>query len=54
MCVIKDICSNRIVGYSIDTRMRASLAVNALAVTSPGAVKWRVASCTATGSQFRS
>lgn len=49
MCVIKDICSNRIVGYSIDSRMKASLAVNARAVTSPGAVKWRVASCPATG-----
>jgi putative transposase len=30
LCAIKDACSNRIVGYSIDVRMRASLAVAAL------------------------
>lgn len=30
MCAIKDVCSNRIVGYSIDGRMKASLAVRAL------------------------
>lgn len=30
LCAIKDVCSNRIVGYSIDSRMKASLAVNAL------------------------
>jgi len=29
-CVIKDVFSNRIVGYSIDARMKASLAVDAL------------------------
>jgi transposase InsO family protein len=30
VCAIKDACSNRIVGYSIDSRMTAQLAVNAL------------------------
>jgi transposase InsO family protein len=30
MCAIKDVFSNRIVGYSIDSRMTASLAVSAL------------------------
>ena len=30
LCAIKDCYSNRIVGYSIDSRMEASLAVNAL------------------------
>ncbi|MEF2978052.1 IS3 family transposase [Subtercola sp. YIM 133946] len=30
LCAIKDVCSNRIVGYSIDSRMTASLAVSAL------------------------
>jgi putative transposase len=31
LCAIKDVCSNRIVGYSISDRMKASLAVDALA-----------------------
>jgi putative transposase len=30
LCAIKDACSGRIVGYSIDSRMKASLAVTAL------------------------
>ena len=30
LCAVKDACSNRIVGYSIDARMTSSLAVNAL------------------------
>lgn len=30
LCAVKDACSKRIVGYSIDARMKASLAVNAL------------------------
>jgi putative transposase len=30
LCAIKDVCSGRIVGYSIDARMKASLAVSAL------------------------
>lgn len=29
-CAIKDVYSNRIVGYSLDARMKASLAVSAL------------------------
>ncbi len=29
LCAIKDVCSNKIVGYSIDSRMTASLAVAA-------------------------
>ena len=29
-CPIKDVCSNRIVGYSIDERMTAKLATSAL------------------------
>lgn len=39
ICAIKDVCSNRIVGYSIDTRMKGSLARaamrNAIALRSP-------------------
>ncbi|MFY2786853.1 DDE-type integrase/transposase/recombinase, partial [Rhodococcus sp. MALMAid1271] len=30
LCAIKDLHSNKIVGYSIDSRMKASLAVSAL------------------------
>lgn len=30
MCAFKDVCSRRIVGYAIDSRMKASLAVRAL------------------------
>lgn len=30
VCALKDVCSNRIVGYAIDRRMKASLAVRAL------------------------
>ncbi|MFC5338896.1 IS3 family transposase [Leucobacter denitrificans] len=30
LCAIKDVCSNKIVGYAIDKRMKASLAVRAL------------------------
>lgn len=30
ICAVKDVCSNRIVGYSIDERMTAQLAVSAL------------------------
>ncbi len=40
LCAIKDVYSNRIVGYSIDSRMKASLAVaalrNAIALRRPG------------------
>jgi putative transposase len=30
LCAVKDVHSNRIVGYSIDSRMKSSLVVNAL------------------------
>ncbi len=55
MCAIKDLCSNRIVGYSIADRMEARLAVTALhnAVARRG----QVAGCIVhsdRGSQFRS
>ncbi len=30
LCAVKDVCSKRIVGYSIDSRMTSDLAVNAL------------------------
>jgi putative transposase len=30
ICAITDVCSNRVVGYSIDSRMTAELAVAAL------------------------
>jgi putative transposase len=55
LCAIKDVWSNRIVGYSIDSRMKSRLAVNALqhAVQRRG----RVPGCivhTDRGSQFRS
>ena len=54
LCAIKDVYSNRIVGYSIDSRMKASLAVNALtnAVALHGAEGTIVHSDR--GSQFRS
>jgi putative transposase len=55
LCAIKDLFSNRIVGYSIDSRMRSSLAVDALR----GAVARRdhpagVVVHSDRGSQFRS
>jgi transposase InsO family protein len=30
LCAVKDVFSNRIVGYSIDSRMKSRIAVNAL------------------------
>jgi putative transposase len=54
LCAIKDLWSNRIVGYSIDARMQASLAVNAL--ESAVARRGDVAGCilhSDRGSQFR-
>jgi len=30
LCAVKDACTNRIVGYSIDSRMTSQLAVDAL------------------------
>jgi putative transposase len=54
LCAIKDVCSNRIVGYSMDSRMTASLAVsalrNAIALRSPDATIVH----SDRGSQFRS
>jgi len=54
LCAIKDLYSNRIVGYSLDARMKASLAVsalhNAIATRSPVATIVH----SDRGSQFRS
>jgi len=54
LCAIKDACSNRIVGYSMDARMTSDLAINALrnALDRRGAVDTIVHSDR--GSQFRS
>lgn len=55
VCAIKDACSNRIVGYSIDERMKARLAV--AAINNSVARRSDVAGCifhTDRGSQFRS
>ena len=55
LCAMKDLYSNRIVGYSIDSRMQARLAVNAL--ESAVARRGEVAGCilhSDRGSQFRS
>ena len=55
LCAIKDVFSNRIVGYSIDSRMKSRLAATALA--SAVARRGEVAGCilhTDRGSQFRS
>src|SRR3954449_3133682 len=59
LCAIKDVYSNRIVGYSIDSRMKSRLAVAALesAVARRRAEGPEVAGCvlhTDRGSQFRS
>ena len=54
LCAIKDVYSNRIVGYSIDSRMKASLAVTAL--RSAVARRGMVTGCVVhsdRGSQFR-
>jgi len=55
LCAIKDVYSNRIVGYSMDSRMKSRIAVNAL--NSAVARRGNVAGCilhTDRGSQFRS
>ncbi|HET6295250.1 MAG TPA: IS3 family transposase [Kribbella sp.] len=55
LCAIKDVFSNRIVGYSIDSRMKSRLATTAL--SSAVARRGEVAGCilhTDRGSQFRS
>ncbi|SKU47054.1 transposase subunit [Mycobacteroides abscessus subsp. abscessus] len=55
LCAIKDVFSNRIVGYSISNRMKASLAVTALnnAVARRGQVRGCIVHSDR-GSQFRS
>ncbi len=55
LCAIKDVFSNRIVGYSIDSRMKSRLATQAL--NSAVARRGEVAGCVVhsdRGSQFRS
>jgi putative transposase len=55
LCAVKDVYSGRIVGYSIDARMKSSLAVRAL--ESAVARRGQVAGCMVhsdRGSQFRS
>ncbi|WP_148310674.1 IS3 family transposase [Nocardia brasiliensis] len=55
ICAVKDVYSNRIVGYSIDSRMKSALAVRAL--NNAAARRGDVAGCilhTDRGSQFRS
>lgn len=55
LCAIKDVYSNRIVGYSIDSRMKSRLAVQAL--ENAVAMRGDVAGCIVhsdRGSQFRS
>ena len=55
LCAVKDVFSNKIVGYSIDSRMKSSLAVNAL--DNAVAMRGDVAGCVVhsdRGSQFRS
>ena len=55
VCAVKDVFSNRIVGYSIDSRMKSKLAVNAL--ENAVARRGDVAGCVVhsdRGSQFRS
>ena len=55
LCAIKDVYSNRIVGYSIDSRMKSRIAVNA--VDSAVARRGDVAGCIVhsdRGSRFRS
>ncbi len=55
LCAVKDVCSGRLVGYSIDARMKSSPAVRAL--ESAVARRGQVAGCIVhsdRGSQFRS
>jgi putative transposase len=55
LCAVKDVFANKIVGYSIDSRMKSSLAVRAL--ENAVAMRGDVASCIVhsdRGSQFRS
>ncbi|WP_334139472.1 IS3 family transposase [Corynebacterium variabile] len=55
LCAVKDVCSGRIVGYSIDSRMKSRLAVQA--IDNAVARRGDVAGCVVhsdRGSQFRS
>ena len=55
LCAIKDVFANKIVGYSIDSRMKSSLAVRAL--ENAVAMRGDIAGCVVhsdRGSQFRS
>ena len=59
LCAVKDVCGNRIVGYSIDSRMKSRIAVAAInnAVAMRQSVGQDVAGCVVhsdRGSQFRS
>ncbi len=54
LCAIKDVFSNRIVGWSIAEHMRASLAVNALRSAIMGRSPERTVLHSDRGSQFRS
>lgn len=54
LCAIKDVCSKRIVGYSIDSRMKASLAVDALRMAVQRRSPSRTEVHSDRGSQFRS
>jgi transposase InsO family protein len=55
LCAVKDVFGNKIVGYSIDSRMKSGLAVNAL--NNAAQMRGDVAGCVVhsdRGSQFRS
>ena len=54
LCAIKDACSNRIVGYSIDDRMKATLAVAALRSATVSRTPVGTVVHSDRGSQFRS
>ena len=54
VCAIKDVWSNRIVGYSIDDRMKASLAVSALRNATASRAAVGTVMHSDRGSQFRS
>ena len=45
MCAVKDVFSNRIVGYSIDSRMQSRLAVEIAALNNAVARRDDVAGC---------
>lgn len=54
LCAVKDACSKRIVGYSIDSSMKATLAVNALRMAISRREPVRTVVHSDRGSQFRS